>query len=56
MLSCRGFLALDDDWMDKAGLFPSTYLNIGAWGKGLAFVNGLYLGAYWPLRGPINTM
>lgn len=54
--SCRGFLALDEDLMGEDELFPDTYLNIGAWGKGLAFINGFNLGYYWPLRGPANTM
>jgi beta-galactosidase len=36
--------------------FPDSYLDVGDWGKGLAFVNGFNLGWYWPLKGPANTM
>lgn len=54
---CRGFLPVDEDLAaGETGLFPDAYLDIGAWGKGLAFVNGFNLGYYWPVRGPANTM
>lgn len=33
-----------------------TYLNPTGWGKGVAYVNGLNLGRYWPLAGPQLTM
>lgn len=53
----RGFFEVDEELAaEGTGLFPDTYLYIGAWGKGLAFVNGFNLGYYWPVRGPANTM
>jgi beta-galactosidase len=42
--------------MGKDELYPDSYLDVAAWGKGIAFVNGFNLGYYWPLRGPANTM
>lgn len=56
LLFCRGFLSVDDDLMGKDELYPDSYLDVAAWGKGIAFVNGFNLGYYWPLRGPANTM
>ncbi|EIE22122.1 hypothetical protein COCSUDRAFT_1093, partial [Coccomyxa subellipsoidea C-169] len=41
---------------DEEGLLPDSYLFVGDWGKGLAFVNGFNLGWYWPSKGPANTM
>lgn len=33
-----------------------TYLNMAGWGKGVAYVNGLNLGRYWPVAGPQITL
>ncbi len=41
---------------NEDGTFPDSYLYVGNWGKGVAFVNGFNLGWYWPSRGPANTM
>uniref|UniRef100_T1J8I2 Beta-galactosidase n=1 Tax=Strigamia maritima TaxID=126957 RepID=T1J8I2_STRMM len=37
--------------------FPmDTYLNMTGWHKGIAFINGVNLGRYWPIVGPQNTL
>lgn len=41
---------------NEEGLLPDSYLYVGDWGKGVAFVNGFNLGWYWPSQGPANTM
>ena len=56
MLCCRGTLHLKEGLIAASGLFPDSYLAVGEWGKGLAFVNGFNLGWYWPLVGPANTL
>ena len=35
---------------------PSTFLNVGAWGKGAAWINGNALGRYWISKGPQNAL
>lgn len=56
--TCRGYLDVDEDRTarNEEGLLPDSYLNVAAWSKGLAFVNGFNLGWYWPSQGPANTM
>lgn len=55
---CRGYLDIDEDVTPRNadGLLPDSYLYVGDWGKGLAFLNGFNLGWYWPSSGPANTM
>jgi hypothetical protein len=38
--------------LGSTGHLPDTFLNLTAWGKGVAFVNGFNLGWYWPSLGP----
>lgn len=54
----RGYVDVDEEETprDEEGKFPDSYLYVGNWGKGLAFVNGFNLGWYWPSQGPANTM
>ena len=33
-----------------------TFLKVTGWHKGLAFVNGVNLGRYWPVEGPQETL
>ncbi|KAI1304944.1 Beta-galactosidase [Halotydeus destructor] len=33
-----------------------TYLRLDGWGKGVAFVNGVNIGRYWPDQGPQVTL
>ena len=53
---CRGYLDIDEGLLNKKDLLPDSYLDIGDWGHGVAFVNGFNLGSYWPTAGPANTM
>ena len=53
---CRGYLDIDEGLLNKGDLLPDSYLDIGEWGKGIAFVNGFNLGSYWATAGPANTM
>ena len=39
-----------------ADSLADTYLSVGKWGKGVAFVNGFNLGRYWPGKGPQKTL
>ena len=38
------------------GEIYSTFLNLSGWSKGVAFINGLNLGRYWPVKGPQKTL
>lgn len=33
-----------------------TFLNLKGWSKGIAFLNGINLGRYWPIMGPQQTL
>ncbi|EFX89607.1 hypothetical protein DAPPUDRAFT_303198 [Daphnia pulex] len=33
-----------------------TFLNLSGWHKGVAFLNGINLGRYWPVQGPQVTL
>ena len=37
------------------GHLPDTFLTLKGWGKGVAYVNGINLGWYWPSIGPQNN-
>ena len=51
----RGELELKQDHhITSTGFFADTFLDLSAWGKGVAFVNGFNLGWYWPSIGPQN--
>ncbi|CAL8467305.1 g6842 [Coccomyxa elongata] len=54
----RGYVDVDEEAIPRndEGVFPDSYLYVGNWGKGVAFVNGFNLGWYWPSQGPANTM
>lgn len=52
---CRGTFEINDTVEVAAtGHLPDTFLDLSAWGKGVAFVNGFNLGWYWPSIGPQN--
>ena len=38
------------------GKANDTYLNVDNWTKGVAFVNGVNIGRYWPKKGPQKTL
>jgi len=51
----RGDFSIGDDTaLGSTGHLPDTFLNLTAWGKGVAFVNSFNLGWYWPSVGPQN--
>ena len=53
---CRGDFTIDSEIaLGGTGHLPDTFLNLTAWGKGVAFVNGFNLGWYWPSIGPQNN-
>lgn len=41
-------------FVSSTGQFRDTFLDLSAWGKGVAFINGFNLGWYWPSIGPQN--
>lgn len=53
-ISCRGEIQIDKNDVLDSGLLPDSFLNLTAWGKGVAYVNGFNLGWYWPSIGPQN--